>query len=118
MDTKKGVLIGGAIGVIIAVLVVDVFLVNTLVNSITLRLLGEDLGESIYSGAILSQIGELSFIVGAVGFSIGIVSEFDYKMIISVIALTLVFTPFWIQIVRKALMHRKSPIQIQGAEAT
>ena len=54
--------------------------------------------ESVYLGAVLSQIGEFSFVLGAIAYGSGIISEFAYQLTLSVISLTLLLSPFWIKI--------------------
>jgi len=46
--------------------------------------------ESLYAGSLLSQIGEFSFLLVAVGFQVSIISEFSYQITIEIIAITLI----------------------------
>ena len=87
----------------IAVLVVIVMLINTLINATTLRLFGDSWRESLYTGAILSQVGEFSFILVAVGLQADIINPFSYQMTISIIALSLFLSPAWIMTVKHSL---------------
>ncbi|NQV47341.1 MAG: cation:proton antiporter [Rhodospirillaceae bacterium] len=80
----------------ILLLVGIVILVNTFVNAAALVSLGRDWKKSLYTGAILSQIGEFSFVLAAVGFQMGIVGEFAYQMSIAVIVMSLLLSPAWI----------------------
>ncbi len=86
--------------VIISLLVVAVFLTNTFVNAAVFRFLGEDWEESLYSGALLSQIGEFSFVLAAFGLEIGIIQNFGFQIISIVIAITLLLSPFWIHLMK------------------
>lgn len=90
--------------VVISTLVVGVFLTNTLINAIILKVLKNSWKESFYGGALLSEIGEFSFVLSAVASSLGIISTFGYNLTISVIALTLLFSPLWIAMFRKILL--------------
>jgi CPA2 family monovalent cation:H+ antiporter-2 len=81
---------------IVLLLVLLTFLLNTLVNSCILRLLGGSWTESFYAGVLLSQIGEFSFILAAVGKQAGIVTNYGYQLSISVITLSLIMSPIWI----------------------
>ena len=87
----------------IIILVVGVFLTNTVINAIILRTLKSSWKESFYGGALLSEIGEFSFVLSAVALNLGIISIFGYNMTISVIALTLLLSPIWIFTFRKFL---------------
>lgn len=73
---------------------------NTLLNASILRALGRGWGTSFYVGALLSQIGEFSFVLASVGKQAGIITEFAYQSAIGVIASSLVLTPIWITIIR------------------
>ncbi len=55
-------------------------------------------GESFYLGALLSQIGEFSFVLGALAFGSGIITDYAYQVTISVISLALLLSPFWIKL--------------------
>ncbi|MBI2084856.1 MAG: cation:proton antiporter [Candidatus Aenigmarchaeota archaeon] len=85
----------------IGVLTVAVFVVNTVANAVIFRFLGDGWKESFYSGALLSQIGEFSFVLVSVGLHQGLVAEFGYNITISIIALTLLLSPFWIYFMKR-----------------
>lgn len=87
----------------IGVLVLVVFLLNSTVNVIALRMFCKDWRISIYAGALLSQIGEFSFIIASTGFYSGIIKEYSYQITISTIALSLLFSPFWIALSKKII---------------
>lgn len=78
-----------------------VFVINTVINASVMRIFKFPIRESIYTGAILSQIGEFSFILGSTGYAAGIITEYGYNLIVSIIAVTLMLSPFWILLVRK-----------------
>ena len=88
---------------IIGIFVLMVLIVNNLINASIFMLFGQNWRDSIYAGAILAQIGEFSFILGSTGYVVGIVSDFTYKLIVSIISLTLLISPLWITIIRSAL---------------
>ena len=87
--------------VLVLFLVFIIYTINTYINSFILRLLGNNLRESIYAGSLLSQIGEFSFLLVAMGLQEGIITNFAYQVTIEVIALTLLLSPFWIAIVKR-----------------
>jgi CPA2 family monovalent cation:H+ antiporter-2 len=87
----------------IALLVLAVYLTNTLVNAVILRLLGDGWCTSLYAGALLSQIGEFSFVLAAVGLQAGIITQYGYQVVIEVIAFSLLLSPFWIMLIKKLL---------------
>lgn len=87
----------------IALLVIAVYLTNTLVNAAILRLLGYGWCASLYAGALLSQIGEFSFVLAAVGLQAGIITHHGYQMVIEIIAITLLLSPMWIMLMKRLL---------------
>lgn len=88
---------------VIALLVGGVVVTNTLLNAAILRVLGGEWRTSLYAGALLSQIGEFSFVLAAVGLQTGVVSSFAYQATVATIALSLVISPPWIALFKRAL---------------
>ncbi|HUR40055.1 MAG TPA: cation:proton antiporter [Verrucomicrobiae bacterium] len=82
-----------------------VFVGNTAINTLIFRLLGEGWNYSIFAGAHLAQIGEFSFVLAAAGAAQDLLPDFTYKLVISVIALSLVLSPAWIALI--ARLQRK-----------
>jgi CPA2 family monovalent cation:H+ antiporter-2 len=87
----------------VSVMVLLAFITNNFINAVIVRFLGENWPESLYTGAILAQIGEFSFILGATAYYIGLISEHTYLLIISTISVTLIVSPFWMLMVRKTI---------------
>ncbi len=75
-----------------------IFLTNTLINVFIFRWHGRSWCESFYGGSLLSQVGEFSFILAAIGVQAGLILDFPYQITISVIALSLIVSPMWIGI--------------------
>lgn len=82
-------------------LMVAVVLTNTLVNALILRTLGRTWRNSFYGGALLSQVGEFSFVLAAVGLQSGLIEEFAYQVTVAVVALSLLAAPAWIGMARR-----------------
>ena len=61
--------------------------------------------EALYGGALLSQVGEFSFVLAAIGLATGVIGEFSYQLTISVIVLTLVLSPPWVAMFRRLTRH-------------
>ena len=85
---------------LLTTLVVAALVTNTALNACMLRVLGRDWGASLYVGALLSQVGEFSFVLAAVGNQAGIVGDFAYQAVVGTIAGTLLLTPAWIALFR------------------
>ncbi len=82
----------------ILVVLLCVYITNHLINSFILRLFSCSWPESILGGALLAQIGELSFLIITAAYSMNIVESYSYKFAISLISLTLIISPFWISL--------------------
>ena len=78
-------------------IVIIVFVLNSLINTLTLKIMKYSWAESFYTGALLSQIGEFSFIIGATAYISGIITDFAYQVIVSTISLSLLLSSFWIK---------------------
>ncbi len=81
---------------IVSLLIVVVYLTNHLVNATVLHYFGRNWKYSLYGGALLAQVGELSFVLSASAYHAQIISDFAYQLTIIVISLTLLISPFWI----------------------
>lgn len=85
---------------LVLMVTVAVFVLNSGINTITLRLLGESWAMSLMTGALLSQIGELSFLLASLGLSLHILSHDGHQMAMIVIAFSLVLSPLWMLLIR------------------
>lgn len=89
----------------IAFLVSVIVLLNTVLNSIILKVLGSSWRRAGYAGALLSQIGEFSFILAALAHSEHILPDDDYRLFVAIIAISLMFSPAWIGLCKSLLGH-------------
>lgn len=97
----------------IALLVLAAMATNTLLNGLIIRGLGEPWRESLYSGLILSQVGEFSFLLAAVGVQAGIIADHAYQLTVAVICVTLLLSPLLIGAGR--LLLRLAPRSSAGS---
>ncbi|UCD86973.1 MAG: cation:proton antiporter, partial [Desulfobacterales bacterium] len=102
----------------IAVIVVVVFLTNTLINMLILRFLGSTRIDSLYGGALLSQIGEFSFVLATVGHQAGIITRFGYQITMATIVLTLLLTALWVSPVKYWSTHRRFFVCVMMPESS
>ncbi|MDQ6992254.1 MAG: cation:proton antiporter [Mariprofundus sp.] len=79
----------------------SVFLFNSGVNIFVMRALGESWKMAFITGGLLSQIGEFSFLLATVGVASGILPTDLHQLTVIVIAMTLLFSPFWMILVRR-----------------
>ncbi len=84
----------------VALVTLAVFVLNSGINTLVLRTLGETWSMALLTGGLLSQIGELSFLLASLGVSIGLLNETGHQMAIAVIALSLMLSPFWMLAIR------------------
>ncbi|MDX1411126.1 MAG: cation:proton antiporter [Nitrospirales bacterium] len=89
----------------ISILVLLIFIVNTVINALILRAGKRTLKDSWYGGFLLSQIGEFSFVLASVGMASGIWSEGREQVAYATIAMSLILSPLWIGM-GKALLKR------------
>lgn len=76
-----------------AVVIVGMIVFGTLGMLVT----GQNLKVSIESGFTLTQIGEFSYIIAALGMSLGVLTPSIYPIIVAVSVLTIFTTPYFIK---------------------
>ncbi len=85
---------------IIVFLLLFTFLINTILYYFIFRLFKRGPKASLYGASLLSQVGEFSFILAAVGLANGMILNYSYQISILVISLSLLFSPLWIGIIK------------------
>lgn len=79
-----------------------VTVLKTVVNVVILHMLGEPWHRAFHSGVVMGQMGEFSFVILAAGVTAGAISQNEgYRLMIAVIALSLLISPMWLAIARK-----------------
>lgn len=89
---------------LIAIILFFVYITNHLINAFILRLFSLTWREALLGGALLAQIGELSFLLSSSAFHLDIIGQYGYQFTISLISLTLIISPFWILITEKLIL--------------
>lgn len=74
---------------------------KTAINIIILRFLKIPWPDAFLVGVVLAQIGEFGFLMASIGYESKIINEFGEKLILSLTALSLLFSPLWMTIARK-----------------
>jgi len=67
-------------------------------SSAGVLLSGQPLKTSLQSGFSLAQIGEFAFIIASLGYSLGVMREFIYPVIITISVITTFTTPYFIRL--------------------
>jgi CPA2 family monovalent cation:H+ antiporter-2 len=79
-------------------------------------LAGQNLKTAVSSGFSLSQIGEFSYIIGALGLSLGVIDGSLYLIIVSVSIITIFTTPYMMKLSKPAyiFLEKKLPRKWQN----
>lgn len=93
---------------LILLIVGIILLVNSAINALVFRLLKMSWRNSVYAGALLSQIGEFSLVLCIVAKTQNLVNEFWYQLTLTVIAATMLMTAIWINIIRTFIYRQAS----------
>ncbi len=80
--------------IFILILAIALMLGKTIVNFISVKLIGAATGIALLSAMGLAQIGEFSFILGGMGLSSGILTESVYQVFLAISIVTMAITPF------------------------
>jgi CPA2 family monovalent cation:H+ antiporter-2 len=105
----------GAYIVPILVISVVVILGQTTFATIGVLLSGQNLKTSLSAGFSLSQIGEFSYIIAALGLSLGVIQESLYQVIVSASVITIFATPYMMRLANpvNAYLEKKLPAKWQ-----
>lgn len=87
----------------ILLVTISVLITNSLINTVLFRATGNSWRDSLYGGALLSQIGEFSFVLVTTASSLGLVGNATYQVTLSVITCTMLFTSIWLNIIQKLI---------------
>ncbi|MFP6730260.1 MAG: cation:proton antiporter [Alphaproteobacteria bacterium] len=85
----------------VLVLLLVITLGKTAMNVGVLRLLGDPWPRAFLAGVVLGQIGEFSFVLAALGLGNGLIEQEGHRLVVTVIALSLITSPLWIDVARR-----------------
>lgn len=89
-----------------------VMCLKTFINIGVLLTLGLSKRHSTFIGATLGQVGEFSFALAGLGLSQGAIQGDVYKMVVLVVALSLIATPMWLHFMRRfRVFYRFRPLR-------
>jgi len=94
---------------IVAGLVLSIFLLKAAVVFLAVRILGYDSRLSLLTGLALAQVGEFSFVLAGVGRSNGLLPENIFQVFLASSILTILATPFFIQISPRLVSRKEKP---------
>jgi len=81
-----------------------VAILKTAMNVTILHALGESWQNAFLAGVVMAQVGEFSFVLAATASTSNLVSADGYRLLVAVIALSLVLSPLWLHVARQ--LHR------------
>lgn len=87
--------------VLLTTFVVGIIVIKSVLNVAILRFAGEPWETAFPGGIIMSQVGEFSFVIVAVGLTANVIDYAAYQTAISVIAVSLLISPFWLLTLRR-----------------
>ncbi|NKB48144.1 MAG: cation/H(+) antiporter [Alphaproteobacteria bacterium] len=82
---------------------------KTLVNLAVFAALRLPWAQALLTALVLSQVGEFSFLLGSIGLSREVISIDEFRIIITVTALSLAVSPLWMGAARR--LHRVATFQ-------
>lgn len=83
---------------------------KTTLNIFVLNLLKQPWERAFLSGLILSQMGEFAFLLATVGIDANLIGEEGGRLVVSLAALSLTLSPFWMMAARR--LHEAAPRRI------
>lgn len=75
---------------------------KTFVNIAVLRFLNQPWPHAFLVGVVLAQLGEFSFLLATISHEANIIDESGEKLIIGLTVLSLIFSPLWMTLARRA----------------
>lgn len=93
----------------VLLLVAAAVLTNTFINAAILKCARFSWKDCMFAGVLLSQIGEFSYVLAAVGLQSGIISQYAYQLALCVISLSLLASPLWISSGRRLIGWKTTP---------
>lgn len=100
----------------VTAIVIFVTIFKTALNVGLLRLLGETWPRSFLSGVLLAQVGEFSFVLGALAISLGSIAPEMYGIIVAVTVISLIISPLWLATAKR--LHRVLLLGITSGRET
>ena len=98
------------------VIVTFVAVFKTALNILLIRVLGESWPRAFVAGTLLAQLGEFSFILGALALSAGAINDASPRLLVAVTVISLLGSPFWLEAARR--LNRVVLLGITSARET
>ncbi|HEX6111671.1 MAG TPA: cation:proton antiporter [Geminicoccaceae bacterium] len=89
-----------------------VFLLNSVINVLALRAVGEGWRIAFLAGFALAQVGEFAFVLSQTAVSNRLIGEEAQRIVVAVIAMTMIMSPLWLELARR--LHALRPAPAEG----
>ena len=86
-----------------------VFMLNSVINVLALRAVGESWRIAFLAGFALAQIGEFAFVLSQTAVSNKLIGGEAHRVVVAVIALTMIASPLWLELARRLHAVRAVP---------
>jgi monovalent cation:H+ antiporter-2, CPA2 family len=86
-----------------------VLLLNSVINVLALRAVGEGWRVAVLAGFALAQIGEFAFVLSQAAVSNRLIGEEAQRVVVAVIAITMIMSPLWLELARRLHDLRAAP---------
>jgi CPA2 family monovalent cation:H+ antiporter-2 len=86
-----------------------VFLLNSVINVLALRAVGEGWRVAFLAGFALAQIGEFAFVLSQTAVSNRLIGDEAQRVVVAVIAMTMIMSPLWLELARRLHAVRGAP---------
>ncbi|WP_286756957.1 cation:proton antiporter [Roseivirga sp. UBA838] len=96
----------------ISLITLSVLVINSLINAFIFRGMGSTWRDSVYAGALLSQIGEFSFVLVNVATTLGLIGDYSFQITLAVITVSMMLTTIWISIIQTSIYKLPDKISL------
>jgi CPA2 family monovalent cation:H+ antiporter-2 len=88
-----------------------VFLLNSGINVLALRAVGEHWRIAVVAGFALAQVGEFAFVLSQTAVSSRLIGDEAQRVVVAVIAMTMMISPLWLELARRLHALRAAPAE-------
>jgi CPA2 family monovalent cation:H+ antiporter-2 len=91
---------------------VSILIINSFINAMILKMMGTSIRNSVYAGALLSQIGEFSFVIINVAYGLHLIDHFIYQITLAVIAASMILASLWIFVIQQFIYRLPTELEL------
>jgi len=98
----------------VTLLLIFITLGKTAINIGALHLFRQPWSKAFLAGLVVSQMGEFAFVLSTIGAEVKVIGLYGQKLVVSLAALSLVLSPFWLMAARR--LHDLAPGSVGTAD--